>query len=60
MLWDDDNGLETFPVQVPFVARPNLFDAVRERLAVAASAIRDLHAEVQLDSPLNHVYDFPQ
>jgi hypothetical protein len=47
MLRDDDSGFETFPVQVPYVARPNPFDEVRERLAVAASAIRGLHAQVQ-------------
>ena len=60
MLRDDDSGFETFPVQVPtYVARPNPFDAVRERLAVAASAIRGLQAQVQLCSPLTHVYDLP-
>ena len=60
MLHDDDVRFETFPVQVPFAVRPNPFDAVRERLAVAASAIRGLHAQVQPCSPLNHIYDLTQ
>ena len=51
MLRNDDVGLETFPVQVPLVERTNPFDALRERLAVAAAAIRGLHAQVQLQLP---------
>ena len=56
MLVDDDIGFPTLSSQLPLVARPNPFEAVRERLAVAASAIRELHAEVHKEPPINHLY----
>ena len=55
MLWDDDFGFPTLINHVPPVARPDPFEAVRERLAAVASAMRELHAQVNKEPPLYHV-----
>ena len=48
MLEDEDGRFETPPHHVPIAARPNPFEAVRERLAAAALAIRDLQVQACL------------
>lgn len=53
MIADEDGCFETAPHQIPIVARPNLFDSVRERLATAASAIQDLQVQ---PSPLRTLF----
>ena len=57
MIRNDDIEVDTFPVQLPFVTRPNPFDAVRERLAEAATAIHDLHARVHPHPMPTHAND---
>lgn len=47
MMRDDADGLEILPRNAPLVATANPFDVVRERLAAAGHAIRDLHQQVQ-------------
>ena len=54
MLQDDDIGFPSIGIQVPLVARPDPFEAVRERLAQAASAIQELHAQVHKHFPHCH------
>ena len=46
MIRDEDLGFVTMARSDAFIAPTNPFDAVRERLAVAYLAIRDLHAQV--------------
>ena len=48
MIRDEDSGFETMPRSDVLIAPTNPFDAVRERLAAADLAIRDLHAQVLL------------
>ena len=48
MIRDEDMGFETMARSNAVIAPTNPFDAVRERLAAADFAIRDLHAQVNL------------
>ena len=45
MLGDEDGRFESVPQHVPIATRPNPFETVRERLAAASFAIRDLQVQ---------------
>ena len=51
MLRDDDIGLQSLPNTTPPPPMPSPFDLVRDRLAAAGLAIRNLHAQVHLLLP---------
>ena len=46
MIRNDDAGMNVLPRHVRNSPRPNLFNAIRQRLATIDLAIRDLHAQV--------------
>lgn len=48
MVRDDDVGFVSVPQPVPLIATANLFDAFRDRLAAAGTAIRGLREQVIL------------
>ena len=48
MLRDDDIGLHMLQSRMPVQDMRNPFDLLRERLAAAAVAIRDLHGQVHI------------
>ena len=45
MLGDEDGGFEHVPWDIPIAAVPSPFDSVRERLAAAALAIRNMQVQ---------------
>ena len=51
MLRDDDIGFDMMPRRTPVQDMHNPFDVLRERLAAAGQAIRDLHAKVSVLVP---------
>ena len=58
MLGDEDGRFESPPQHIPITAMPNPFDIVRERLAAAALAIRDLQVQACLLPNSFTVYEF--
>ena len=58
MVRDDDIGFESLSRVVPLATPANPFDLIRERLAAAGSAIRDLHVHVHLPKHSYFVHTF--